>query len=375
MKREKNRSILVVDDDRTVLKLITAMLENDGYRVTACGRVLDAMKALSREEPPALIISDIHMPDIDGWSFCRLLRMPEYLEFNEVPVLMISATFLTDEIRRISLENGDDNYLAVPFTAAELLEKTECLINGKTKPEWVDILIVEPDGERMRALAQAFEERGFRTLCGESLGTGEPVEKFPPIVLYNTSTDGGLAVETVRRVKNKHPDTAIIALVGREFPSPPSALLYAGAAAVRRDDADVRDLTEAAVTVGKQAAILQAGSLIKSKMDTLRESEERYRFLVENITDAIFQLDAEGRFTYASPVIRRLSGYAPEEVAGRPFIDFVHPDDLPGLMASYEKTMTGDLEPSEFRALDKNGGVHHVPLVHDLTLLRHVRLH
>jgi PAS domain S-box-containing protein len=94
--------------------------------------------------------------------------------------------------------------------------------------------------------------------------------------------------------------------------------------------------------------------------EELRASEERYRKLIENLNDVIFNVDAAGIVTYISPAIERISQYKVEEVMGTPFMDFVHPDDLPGLLRSFERTLGGELEPYEFRVRDKDGSVLHV---------------
>jgi PAS domain S-box-containing protein len=87
----------------------------------------------------------------------------------------------------------------------------------------------------------------------------------------------------------------------------------------------------------------------------LREAEERYRELVENLNDVIYTQDEQGRFTYVSPVVEALSGYHPQEMLGRPFTDFIHPADLPALLDSWQRTLAGQLEPSEFRVRLKSG--------------------
>lgn len=93
----------------------------------------------------------------------------------------------------------------------------------------------------------------------------------------------------------------------------------------------------------------------KKAEKALAESEERYRNLVENLNDAIFNLDNEGKISYISPIIETMSDYKMEELIGRSFTELVHPDDLPGLVNSYEKTIRGELEPYEFRVLRKSG--------------------
>ncbi|MBI1816510.1 MAG: PAS domain S-box protein [Deltaproteobacteria bacterium] len=92
----------------------------------------------------------------------------------------------------------------------------------------------------------------------------------------------------------------------------------------------------------------------------LRASEEHYRSLIENLNDGLFTVNVQGQFTYVSPAMERMSGYSFEELAGRPFTNFVHPDDLPGLQASLERTAAGQLEPYEFRTFNKAGSVLHI---------------
>lgn len=91
--------------------------------------------------------------------------------------------------------------------------------------------------------------------------------------------------------------------------------------------------------------------------EALRESEERYRDLVENINDILYVQDEHGVITYISPVVELLSGYTPAEIVGRPFTEFIYPDDLPMLLESAQRTRAGLLEPSEFRVRTKTGEV------------------
>jgi PAS domain S-box-containing protein len=103
----------------------------------------------------------------------------------------------------------------------------------------------------------------------------------------------------------------------------------------------------------------QLEELEKSRNE-LAESQARYRSLVENINDVIFRLNAEGEITYLSPVATRVTGHTPEECIGQPFAKFIHPDDLAFVRASFERTVADQLEPVEFRVLDKTGAVRYV---------------
>lgn len=91
--------------------------------------------------------------------------------------------------------------------------------------------------------------------------------------------------------------------------------------------------------------------------ELLKESEMKYRKLVEDISDVLYTLDAQGGFTYISPAVERISRYTATEFIGRSLASFVYPGDLPGFQALFEKLFSGRTETREFRVLDKDGRV------------------
>ncbi|MGH9308974.1 MAG: PAS domain S-box protein, partial [Vicinamibacterales bacterium] len=99
--------------------------------------------------------------------------------------------------------------------------------------------------------------------------------------------------------------------------------------------------------------------MLEGANERLEQSERRYRDLVENLNDVVFSMDADGRLLYISQAVQRF-GYAPEQLVGRHFSQFAHPEDLTGLEDALERSRRGLGEPFEFRAVDKEGGVHRV---------------
>ncbi len=84
-------------------------------------------------------------------------------------------------------------------------------------------------------------------------------------------------------------------------------------------------------------------------------SRAQYRSLVENINDVIFSLDTEGVITYISPVIQNLTGFTPEEVIGKSFKEFIHPEDIAVVTTSFIRVLGGgNLEPQEYRVIVKD---------------------
>ncbi|MFO8009516.1 MAG: PAS domain-containing sensor histidine kinase [Dehalococcoidia bacterium] len=95
----------------------------------------------------------------------------------------------------------------------------------------------------------------------------------------------------------------------------------------------------------------------KRAEEELRRSEEKYRSLVENLNEVVFTLDRQGRVTYISPNVGSLAGYLPEEIVGRRFIDFVHPEDYTGRIENFGRVLAGENLVTEYRYLTKSQGV------------------
>ncbi len=87
----------------------------------------------------------------------------------------------------------------------------------------------------------------------------------------------------------------------------------------------------------------------------LIESETKYREMVEQINDVIFTTDINGKFTYISPTIETLGGYKPEEMMGKSIVSFLEPSFLTKFKEQFNKVLNGNLEPSEYRAVNKSG--------------------
>ncbi|MCG2776892.1 MAG: PAS domain S-box protein [Desulfobacterales bacterium] len=96
----------------------------------------------------------------------------------------------------------------------------------------------------------------------------------------------------------------------------------------------------------------------KRSEDAMRESEKKYRDLVENISDVIYTIDTDGVMTYISPAIESIFGYSPSEIIGKPLIEFVYKDDLTRMRKRFEETLSGHIKPSEYRFLSKSGEIH-----------------
>jgi len=91
--------------------------------------------------------------------------------------------------------------------------------------------------------------------------------------------------------------------------------------------------------VGQQIAIAVANARL---YEELRQSEEKYRSLVNSTNDLIFTVDLEGNILFANPAAKAFTGYEPEETIGHNFAEYVHPDDVPDLLAGIQQVLSGE---------------------------------
>ncbi len=91
--------------------------------------------------------------------------------------------------------------------------------------------------------------------------------------------------------------------------------------------------------------------------DALRQSEEQYRELVENINDIIYATDDKGIITYISQAVERTIGVSASDIIGQPFTKFLHPEDELFALHNFQQSASGISEALEFRVVDKAGGI------------------
>src|SRR3954464_14605390 len=114
-------TILLVEDEPTLAETLRYNLEREGYTVLAAGDGVRGLE-LARREQPDLLILDVMLPRLDGFSVCRILRQE-----SDVPILMLTAR--QDEVDRIAgLELGADDYVAKPFSLGELLARVRAIL-------------------------------------------------------------------------------------------------------------------------------------------------------------------------------------------------------------------------------------------------------
>ena len=120
--------ILIVEDDPSVLRATSYILEKEGYEVLTAVDGLEGLK-MAKDDNPDLLILDVMLPGIDGFEICHSLRAES--QTANLPILMFSAKGQESD-KATGLKVGADEYLTKPVERTVLLSKVEALLASKS---------------------------------------------------------------------------------------------------------------------------------------------------------------------------------------------------------------------------------------------------
>ncbi len=124
MSTMSKQRILVVDDDKSIVKVVRSYLEQAGYEVFAAHDGETSLHLLRREKPDLLVL-DLMLPDRDGWEITKLIRSDPSM--GAMPIIMLTAR-VEDTDKIIGLELGADDYITKPFNAREIVARIRSLL-------------------------------------------------------------------------------------------------------------------------------------------------------------------------------------------------------------------------------------------------------
>ena len=123
-------SLLVVEDNLDILNLLNTTLSFKGYRVVTARNGNEALEAIKRERP-AIIITDILMPQMDGFSLVHRLRLNP--DTRDIPVIFLSATYVTPEDKSFALNLGVIQFIEKPVNFDDFLPALEKLVSMEAR--------------------------------------------------------------------------------------------------------------------------------------------------------------------------------------------------------------------------------------------------
>ena len=131
-----SKSILIAEDDTSLLPLLAYNLKNNGFKVIQAKNGEEALLAL-KENLPDLLLLDWMIPSPNGIEICKILRQKK--ETKDIPIIMLTAKSEEDN-KIVGLESGADDYIIKPFSTTELIARIKALLRRSYSTFDVDIL-------------------------------------------------------------------------------------------------------------------------------------------------------------------------------------------------------------------------------------------
>lgn len=317
------RFLIVEDDivDRKLLERLLAKSSLDVATVEYADRLSTALETLSRSSFDVVLL-DLGLPDSRGTESVINIQS----RAPHVPIIVLSG--LDDEATATSaVQKGVQDYLIKGQVDSTLLMRSVRYALERKKAE--------------RQL-QATEHR-YRTIFDNSAVAIMMVDKEERLVSWNQFTEQllGMTDEELlgRSVKSLYPDSEwqrIRAMSVRQkgMQHHLETKMYRGEGDLIDVDISLSVLRDADGVVTGSIGVIRDITERRQMEQALRQSEKRFRQVVENAKEWIWEVDANGLYTYASPVIESILGYKPDEILGKKhFYDFFHPDDAEQLKA------------------------------------------
>jgi PAS domain S-box-containing protein len=379
--------VMVVDDNEQNLDLLEALLSSEKYEVVCARDGLEALEHLKKGSF-GLIISDILMPRMDGFQLCRECKVDPHLKY--IPFIFYTATYTDRKDEEFALSLGADRFIAKPIepqiflaTIREVIKEYEKGALTEKEPLIKDeeLYLVEYNKRLIQKLEKkmldlemahktlAESEKKYRTLVTQSpdgifivdlQGTFLDVNKAMCERL-KYSEEEFLSMKIWDIVPEKYVDLhkkRLADILRGEAPN--EAAEYV----VRGKDEKMHYVEVLSNPYFRENEVIGFQGIArditerKKAEEALRESEEKYRLLVENANEAIFVIQ-DGMLRFFNIKNIELIGYSKEELTSTPFINFVHPDDREVALGRYLKRIRGEelTGVNFFRIIDKAGNI------------------
>ena len=386
----KKIRILVVDDDPDINFATRRVLTQAGYEVAGVATGSEGVE-FTKINKPGLVLLDIVLPDINGFEVCKQIKAEQELEGTYI--IMLSGERISSEDKAVGLDTGADGYIVRPISnrelvarvqamlrlqqAEEALKKARAELERRVEERTVELIVANKQlateiEERKRAEEELREsEHYYRSLLHNMHEEILVIDRD-----YRITDVNNLFMRTLGRQRedvigrhcyevsheldapcNTYGEDCMLKKVfetGQPYSSCHEHLRVDGSkvwvdillSPLKNDKGNVTHVIEAVRDVTDQ----------KQAEEALLQSEEKYRFLVENANDAIF-IAQDDMIKFPNPRAEDLTGYSVEELTKIPFADLIHPEDREMVLNRHRRRLKGESPPStySFRIITKNG--------------------
>ncbi|MBC8182408.1 PAS domain S-box protein [candidate division KSB1 bacterium] len=387
--------VLIVDDSKENIYLLETILASEGFEVVSASNGAEALKKLESEDFQ-LIISDILMPVMDGFQFCRQCK--EKAKFKDIPFVFYTATYTDKKDEQFALKLGANKFIRKPIEPDKFIRVVKNILddaeNGKLKP-------VQPPLQKDADVFKLYSERLVQKLEKKMLDLETELKKRKKaeqhlqesleqlnivfngvsdgIVLSKIEHDGRYRILNVNEAFANNIGLKKEKIIGKTIDQmlPPEEYAFGKQKCDEAIEAKKPLGYEKEYTTSQGMAIIESVNFPvfnqkgdcshfiflsrnvterKQAEEKLRASEEKYASVVETSKDGII-IHKDGIIKFANKATFQLIGYTSNEIINRNIMEFIHPKYQQIVGKYYANRKEGEEVPSiyEIELLKKDG--------------------
>jgi PAS domain S-box-containing protein len=330
--------ILIVHDDLDMLDLIQAQIQAAGY--SSVMTAVDGEQALVsiKQRRPDVVVSDIAMPNIDGFQLCRILKSPLFQGNDNIPVILTSATYRDVVAEQVAHNVHAFAYLQQPHEPSALLHLIDLALE-KVKPVGSDesllryvgnLVIIDDDPDMVSLLEATLRSDEWNVRSALNWETAERILSEPKVqvVLLDYHIPDVNGIEPLLWIKEHCPHAVVIMMTADNSEELVIHLIKSGADDYLRKPFELETVSTTCRNALNKYNFLRIHEQFQEKIDKLRSVSDYLDLLITYSQEAIFSCDVNGLVRIWNRGAEKMYGYTAQEIVGSVVDDFLDPPDF-----------------------------------------------
>lgn len=358
------KNLLLVNSYPDKLVILTKLIsESTEFKVLTADNAANAIKHLKHHDVD-FIVSNIQLPDLDGWRLARLVRSGVMRCNANIPFVIVATTWCEHIAKTTAREFGINGLISYAQRDS-LIDIIKEQASSVTPPkEKLSLLVVEDNPDTRHLVTRILGNRFEITLAedGEQ-GVTEWEKQAFSLVLLDVMLPGISGDEVLDKILSIKPNQTVVIMTANHEMALAESLMLKGAADFVTKPFRAEQLRKVCESAARREDFMISNNQFASKVDSLNKSRAEYKrimdahqHLLDQLGSVVIELNSDGDICFLNRAWEKLTGYAIDESQHRSLLDFIETSNVPGEYKSNElnSLLNGDVKSHRFEFRLKN---------------------